>query len=166
MTGEQFLNSIRNLDYEITALDHTRTRLEEQRQDILDRAMSNAALTGVCVQHSAGSKTEALGVQLADLITPGEAARRIERLQARVNRKIDELVDRKERALAVVERMQSPKCKTLILQRYLNNLKWATIADLMGYNEHYVRVDLKREAVAEFSAIFESPTKNYLEFYK
>jgi len=166
MTGEQFLNSIRHLDYEITALDHTRTRLEGQRQDILDRAMSNAALTGVCVQHGARSKTEALGVQLADMITPGEAARRIERLQARVNRKIDELVDRKERALTVVERMQSPRCKTLILQRYLNNLKWTTIADLMGYNEHYVRVDLKREAVAEFSAIFERPTENYLSFRK
>jgi hypothetical protein len=38
MTAEQFLNSIRGLDCEITALDHTRTRLMDQRQDILDRA--------------------------------------------------------------------------------------------------------------------------------
>jgi len=165
MTGDQFLNSIRNLDYEIKALDTTRVRLEDQRQSILDRAYPTSGI-GVRVQHGVESKTESLGVQLADLITPEQLVTKLNRLQARVNRKIDELVDRKERALAVVERMQSPKCKTLILQRYLNNLKWATIADLMGYNEHYVRVDLKREAVAEFSAIFESPTKNYLSFRK
>ena len=147
MTGEQFLNSLRNLDYEITALDHTRTRLEEQRQDILDRAMSNAALTGVCVQHSAGSKTEALGVQLADMITPGELVRKLNRLQDRVNKRIDTLVDKKEQAQAVIERIPDARYRALLTFRYINNLKWSSVADLMGYTINWVVNDLKPRAI-------------------
>ncbi len=147
MTGEQFLNSIRNLDYEITALDHTRTRLEGQRQDILDRAMSNAALTGVCVQHSAGSKTEALGVQLADLITPEQLVTKLNRLQARVNKRIDTLVDKKEQAQAVIERIPDARYRALLTLRYINNLKWSSVADLMGYTINWVVNDLKPRAI-------------------
>ena len=147
MTGEQFLNSIRNLDYEITALDHTRTRLEGQRQDILDRAMSNAALTGVCVQHSAGSKTEALGVQLADMITPEELVRKLNRLQDRVNKRIDTLVDKKEQAQAVIERIPDARYRALLTYRYINNLKWSSVADLMGYTINWVVNDLKPRAI-------------------
>jgi len=147
MTGEQFLNSIRNLDYEITALDHTRTRLEGQRQDILDRAMSNAALTGVCVQHSAGSKTEALGVQLADLITPEQLVTKLNRLQARVNKRIDTLVNKKEQAQAVIERIPDARYRALLTLRYINNLKWSSVADLMGYTINWVVNDLKPRAI-------------------
>ena len=147
MTGEQFLNSIRNLDYEITALDHTRTRLMDQRQDILDRAMSNAALTGVCVQHSAGSKTEALGVQLADLITPEQLVTKLNRLQARVNKRIDTLVDKKEQAQAVIERIPDARYRALLTYRYINNLKWSSVADLMGYTINWVVNDLKPRAI-------------------
>ena len=147
MTGEQFLNSIRNLDYEITALDHTRTRLEGQRQDILDRAMSNAALTGVCVQHSAGSKTETLGVQLADMITPEELVRKLNRLQDRVNKRIDTLVDKKEQAQVVIERIPDARYRALLTYRYINNLKWSSVADLMGYTINWVVNDLKPRAI-------------------
>ena len=147
MTGEQFLNSIRNLDYEITALDHTRTRLEGQRQDILDRAMSNAALTGVCVQHSTGSKTETLGVQLADLITPEQLVTKLNRLQARVNKRIDTLVDKKEQAQAVIERIPDARYRALLTYRYINNFKWSSVADLMGYTINWVVNDLKPRAI-------------------
>lgn len=150
MTGEQFLNSIRNLDYEITALDHTRTRLMDQRQDILDRAMSNAALTGVCVQHSAGSKTETLGVQLADMITPEELVRKLNRLQDRVNKRIDTLVDKKEQAQVVIERIPDARERALLTLRYINNLKWSSVADLMGYTINWVVNDLKPRAIAAY----------------
>lgn len=155
MTGEQFLNSIRNLDYEITALDHTRTRLEGQRQDILDRAMSNAALTGVCVQHSTGSKTEALGVQLADLITPEQLVTKLNRLQARVNRKIDELVDRKRLAVEIIGQVEDARYKAVLTHRYINSLKWATIADLMGYTQNWVEARLKAQAMEAFCEAYQ-----------
>lgn len=155
MTGEQFLNSIRNLDYEITALDHTRTRLEGQRQDILDRAMSNAALTGVCVQHSAGSKTESLGVQLADLITPEKLVTKLNRLQARVNRKIDELVDHKRQAVEIIGEVEDPRYKAVLTYRYINSLKWATIADLMGYTQNWVEARLKVQAMEAFCEAYQ-----------
>jgi len=147
MTAEDFLNSIRHLDYEITALDHTRTRLMDQRQDILDRAMSNAALTGVCVQHSAGSKTETLGVQLADMITPEELVRKLNRLQDRVNKRIDTLVDKKEQAQVVIERISDARYRALLTYRYINNLKWSSVADLMGYTINWVVNDLKPRAI-------------------
>ena len=147
MTAEDFLNSIRHLDYEITALDHTRTRLMDQRQDILDRAMSNAALTGVCVQHSAGSKTETLGVQLADMITPEELVRKLNRLQDRVNKRIDTLVDKKEQAQVVIERISDARYRALLTLRYINNLKWSSVADLMGYTINWVVNDLKPRAI-------------------
>jgi len=147
MTAEDFLNSIRHLDYEITALDHTRTRLEGQRQDILDRAMSNAALTGVCVQHSTGSKTETLGVQLADMITPEELVRKLNRLQDRVNKRIDTLVDKKTRAQIIIERIPDARYRALLTLRYINNLKWSSVADLMGYTINWVVNDLKPRAI-------------------
>jgi len=147
MTAEDFLNSIRHLDNEIKALDHTRTRLMDQRQDILDRAMSNAALTGVCVQHSAGSKTETLGVQLADMITPEELVRKLNRLQDRVNKRIDTLVDKKEQAQVVIERISDARYRALLTYRYINNLKWSSVADLMGYTINWVVNDLKPRAI-------------------
>lgn len=52
LPGERFLESIRNLDLEITALDHERVRLSNCRQDILDKARSlSGPLDGVRVQH-------------------------------------------------------------------------------------------------------------------
>lgn len=157
MTGEQLLNSLRYLDYEITALDTQRVKLSDARQDILDRAEClNAPLNGVNVQHSIGSKTESIGIQLADLDDVVERAKRVNALQARVNRKIDDLVDKKQIALDIIEQIECGKCKALLINRFVNNLKWPTIADMMGYNEHYVRVDLRWEAVGKFCAIYES----------
>lgn len=160
MTGEQFLNSIRFLDNEIAALDYERVRVMDRRQELLDAAESWGGLSGVVVQHAPGSKTESLGLQLAALITPEQVAAKINAYQERINRKIDKLVGRKQRAMDAIDRIPEARYRTLLTLRYIGNYKWPTIADLMGYNEHYVRVDLKREAVAEFSVIFESPTKN------
>lgn len=157
MTGEQLLNSLRYLEYEIKALDTQRVKLSDCRQDILDRAEClNAPLTGVNVQHPIGSKTETLGIQLADLDDIVERTKRVNALQAKVNSKIDELVDRKQIALDIIEKVECGKCRALLINRFVNNLKWPTVADVMGYNEHYVRVDLRGEAVGKFCAIYES----------
>lgn len=146
MTGEQFLNSIRYLDHEINALDAQRVQLNDQRLDILDRAYPGAGL-GAKVQHSVGSRTEALGVQLADLRTPEEVCRRVEQLQHQVNKKIDELVDRKRMALEVIERIPDARHRALLIHRFINNYKWSTVADLMGYTQDWVEMRLKREAI-------------------
>lgn len=158
MTGEQFLNSLRNLDYEITALDTQRVRLNDQRQDILDRAYGTGAVTGVCVQNGVGSKTESLGVQLADLQTPEQVARRIGQLQQRVNRKIDELVERKQKALDIISRIDDARYKSLLTNRYINNLKWCTIADMMSYTENWVKTTLKGQAIAAFERAMKTTT--------
>ncbi len=150
MSGEQFLNSIRHLDNEINALDLERCRWMDRRQDLLDSAESHSAITGVVVQHAVSSRTESIGIQLASLTTPEEVVQRINRYQERINRKIDKLVDRKQEALDVIERIPSTTHRALLLYRYINCLKWETIADLMGYEHGYVRDDLRVAALEAF----------------
>lgn len=150
MTGEQFLNSIRHLDNEINALDLERCRWMDRRQDLLDSAERHGGLTGVVVQHAVGSRTESIGIQLADMITPEQVAERINRYQERIIRKIDKLVDRKEKAMYIIDRIECTAHRTLLLYRYITGLQWATIADLMCYEPGYVRDDLKLAALAAF----------------
>lgn len=145
--AEQFLNSLRHLDYEVTALETTHSRLMDQRQDILDRANSTAALNGVCVQHPLQNKTESLGLELAGLPTPAELVTKLNRLQARINGRIDTLVDKKARAQIIIERIPDARYRALLTYRYINNLKWSSVADLMGYTIGWVVNDLKIEAI-------------------
>jgi hypothetical protein len=150
MTGEQFLNSIRYLDNEINALDYERVRVMDQRQALLDAAQTWGGLTGVCVQHSPGSRTESIGIQLASLITPEAVARKINQYQERLNKKIDKLVDMKNKALTTIDKIHDAKYRALLSLRYIDCFKWATIAEIMKYNEHYVRIDLLKLAIPAF----------------
>lgn len=160
MTGEQFLNSIRYLDCEINALDYERVRVMDQRQALLDAAESWGGLNGVVVQHSISSKTESIGIALASIITPEQVARKINGYQERINRKIDRLVNKKHKALSTIEKMSVTAHRALIMYRYINCLQWSTIADLMGYEQGYVRDDLKLQAIREFENVWEKqPTK-------
>jgi len=155
MSGEQFLNSIRHLDIEINALDHERVRMMDMRQELLDAAYPSTGLAGVCVQTTPGSKTESIGIQLASLITPQQVAERINRYQERINRAIDRLVERKERALSLIDQMEDGTHRTLITLRYLCGYRWDTVADLMCYDPSYVRDDLKQAAITAFETEWE-----------
>ena len=147
MTTEKYLNSLRHLDYEITSLMTTHSRLMDQRQDILDRAYATAEISAVCVQHTPQNKTEALGLELAGLPAPEELVTKLNRLQARINGRIDTLVDKKEQAQAVIERIPDARERALLTYRYINNLKWSSVADLMGYTINWVVNDLKPRAI-------------------
>ena len=159
MTGEQFLNSIRYLDNEIDALDHERVRLSSQRQDILDKAENLASpLNGVRVQQGLSNRTEALGLELASAPDVTSLVRRLNSYQQRINRKIDELVDRKQKALDVIEDIPDARYRTLLTLRFLSNLQWSTIADMMGYTDAYVRLSLKDESISEFERFLKQPS--------
>ena len=155
MTGEQFLNSIRYLDNEINALDYERVRVMDQRQALLDAAQTWGGLTGVCVQHSPGSRTESIGIALASLITPEQVASKINAYQERLNRKIDALVDKKNRAMTTIDKIPDAKYRALLTYRFIDCFKWTTIAELMRYNEHYVRIDLLKLAIPAFESVWE-----------
>ncbi|MHC1785448.1 MAG: hypothetical protein AB9880_00040 [Christensenellales bacterium] len=145
------MNSIRGLDLEISAMDHERCRLADRRRDLLEKAESlGAGLTGVCVQHSVGSRTESLGVQLADTMSVEEVCRKLGDYQEKVNRRIDELIDRKTRAKIIIERIPDARYRAVLIHRYISNLKWSTIADIMGHAQNWVEIDLKRKAVEAF----------------
>lgn len=160
MTGEQFLNSMRHLDSEINALDIARVRLADQRQDILDRAENlGTHLTGICVQQSRTSKTETLGIELASLPPIESLVKKLNAFQTRINSTIDALVDRKREAIATIDRIAEPRCKALLVYRYIDGLKWSTIADLMGYAEGHARGPLKDEAIAAFERVWQPDEK-------
>jgi hypothetical protein len=152
LTGEQFLNSIRYLDNEINALDYERVRIMDQRQALLDAAQTWGGLNGVCVQHMPSSKTESIGVALASLPTPESVAQKINAYQAKLNKKIDILVDRKMRAVETISRVDDVQCRTLLTMRYIENLKWSSIADLMKYSLNWIMNDLKNRAIKAFEA--------------
>ena len=157
MTAEQFLNSIRGLDCEITALDNERVRIAERRRDLLDQAENiGAALSGVSVRHGVSSKTENIGIQLADL--PADITRRLNEYQRRINSMIDLLVDRKQIALDAIGQIEDARCRALLTLRYINGYKWVTIADMMKYTENWIKVDLKQQAIAEFERYMKTTT--------
>ncbi len=155
MTAEQFLNSIRGLDCEITALDNERVRIAERRRDLLEQAENiGAALPRVNVKHGVSSRTEDIGIQLADL--PADITRRLNEYQRRINSIIDLLVDRKQIALDVIEQIEDARYRALLTLRYINGYKWVTIGDLMGYTDTYLRDDLKIQAIAAFTALWQN----------
>ena len=157
MTAEQFLNSIRGLDCEITALDNERVRIAERRRDLLEKAENiGAALSGVSVRHGVSSKTENIGIQLADL--PADITRRLNEYQRRINSMIDLLVDRKQIALDAIGQIEDARCRALLTLRYINGYKWVTIADMMKYTENWIKVDLKQQAIAEFERYMKTTT--------
>jgi len=157
MTAEQFLNSIRGLDCEITALDNERVRIAERRRDLLEKAENiGAALSGVSVRHGVSSKTENIGIQLADL--PVDITRRLNEYQRRINSMIDLLVDRKQIALDAIGQIEDARCRALLTLRYINGYKWVTIADMMKYTENWIKVDLKQQAIAEFERYMKTTT--------
>ena len=149
MTTEQFLNSLRFIDNEIQALNLERSRISDQRQSILDLAESWGGLSGVCVQNTPGSKTESLGIRLA-LVDDDLATQRAKQYAERIRRKWAELLDRKLTALLVIERIPDARHRALLMHRYINNLQWSTVADLMGYNEHYIRLELRKFAIEAY----------------
>ena len=149
MTTEQFLNSLRFIDNEIQALNLERARISDQRQSILDLAESWGGLSGVCVQSTPGSKTESLGIRLA-LVDDEFAMKRAQQYAERIRRKWAELLDRKLTAMQIIENIQDAKYRTLITLRYLNNLKWSSVADMMGYTEDWVQFKLRRQVIDAF----------------
>ena len=150
MTTEQFLNSLRFIDNEIQALNLERTRISDQRQAILDLAQTFGGVpTGVCVQSMPGSKTESLGIRLA-LVDDDLATQKAKQYAERIRRKLAELLDRKLTALLVIEKIPDARHRALLMHRYINNLQWSTVADLMKYNEHYLRLELRKYAIEAY----------------
>lgn len=159
LSGERFLESIRHLDREIAALDHERMRLSSCRQDILDKARSLSGFPdGVRVQHGLSNRTEAIGLELASLPDVESLVRKLNAYQHRVNCRIDELVDRKQKAMDIIERIPDARYRALLVHRFLSNLRWSTIANMMGYTEAYVRLSLKDEAIGEFDRAWKQPS--------
>ena len=149
LTGERFLQSIRHLDEYINSLDVARCKLLDPRQDILDLAAPHGGM-GDRVQSGIHSKTEDLGIRLADLPVDAQRMKRLRGLAEIINKKIDELVDKKAYALRVIDSVEDNRYKMVLTQRYINGLKWSSIADIMGYAQNWVEVDLRKAAVCAY----------------
>jgi hypothetical protein len=150
MTGEQFLNSIRYLDNEINALRLECVRITDERQSILDLAETWGGLNGVCVQSGVSNKTERLGLALASLVTDEVVMEKTKAYLERVNKKCVELLTKKLEAFEVIEKIPDAKHRAVLTYRYIDNLKWESIADIMGYAQNWLEIRVKRQAIEAF----------------
>lgn len=149
--AEIFLNSIRCLDLEIDALDKARVKFSDRRQDLLDRAEAiTSNLSGVCVQSGVSNKTQSIGIALAELPTAEEYCKRLNAYQKRINDRIDELIERKQKALDIIAKIEEPRLGALLIHRYVNGLKWSTIADLMKYEQNFLQNHVRQQAIKAY----------------
>jgi hypothetical protein len=51
-----------------------------------------------------------------------------------------------------IDRIPEAQYRSLLIFRYINSLRWSTVADLMGYTQNWIESDLKRKAVEAFEA--------------
>lgn len=149
--AEIFLNSIRCLDLEIKALDAEKYSFSERRKNLFDKAENiSSNINGICVQTGTSDKTGSIGAQLASLPTPEEYCKRMNGYKSTLNRMTDELVNRKQKALDVIAKIDDPKLGALLINRYILNKKWGKIADILGMSQDWVETRLRKQAIKAY----------------
>jgi hypothetical protein len=75
------------------------------------------------------------------------------------------LVDKKRVVLELIDEIPDARLRALLELRYINNYKWATVADIMGYTLSWIEVKLRNQALSAFSDVFEkSKVKHTFNF--
>jgi len=50
----------------------------------------------------------------------------------------------------VIAKIPDAKLGALLIHRYVNNLKWATIADVMKYDQNWLQNQLRKQAIEAY----------------
>ena len=81
-----------------------------------------------------------------------ETAVNYQKLEKEISEELDQLLLLKQTLQSAIEHITEPKYRILLTLRYLNNLKWAEIAQRMNYDERWVR-RLHKPALALLSPL-------------
>lgn len=137
MTARQYLDSIRAVDGEITALRCALNRmidLCEWRASIMDTATHITPSFGDHVQGDPqSSRVESAAVRLADL-QGDEAKDAILETMRTLNCKVSDLEATRKTAREIIWKIRQRNYRNVLEYRYMQGLRWPTIADNMHYS--------------------------------
>lgn len=64
---------------------------------------------------------------------------RLKRLEKKLSRKLDELMDERDRISEYIEKVKDPTVRVILRLRHINGLKWEQIGREIGYTERQCR---------------------------
>jgi DNA-directed RNA polymerase specialized sigma subunit len=133
MTGREALEDIRRTDAEVNALLN-------YRNSLLDMLLSGYDPSRERVQEQLGSKVE-------------RSALRWMEVTEEIDRKTDQLIDKRNLVLGIIERLPDRRHREILKRRYAECQSWDKVAELCMYSRQRVW-QLHREAVEEFERVY------------
>lgn len=97
-----------------------------------------------------------------------EGIARIDELERTINIRIDELIDLKQTAFNMIKRIPDLDQQNILIARYIQNMKWDSIADKMDheirwvYKTHGIQALLRAQMISDFNKYSE---KGYAPIY-
>jgi DNA-directed RNA polymerase specialized sigma subunit len=119
MNTEELLITVRNIDLQIDSKLAQVARLRELAEKITVTLSTQPKGTTI------GKKTE-------------ECVLKIWELERSINADIDKLIDMKDTAKMLIDQIPDERYRLVLEYRYLKGMKWAKIAEKMGYDKRYL----------------------------
>lgn len=145
MTAKEYLNRVRSIEAE---LRNKESRLAKFRQDIL---------TLQSIDYGKDRVDGGVSMDMADKIA------KIETLEQQVNDEWDELIYKREEAAQLIEQLENPKYKGVLIERYINCKSWEKIAVELNYSWKGM-FKVHGQALKEFERVHSSTLK-YIEVH-
>jgi DNA-directed RNA polymerase specialized sigma subunit len=137
MDAKQFLRQIRQLDQEINS------KLEEvEKLRSLAEKMTSTLSHDNVSQSGCGDRVSEVVAKIVDL-------------DREITRSVDRMIDLKDKAIRLINQLDEPNHRLVLILRYINGYTWEQIAVKMGYVFQWVHV-LHGRALREFAKLHKS----------
>lgn len=133
--AEEYLNTIRRLDARLRVKEHERKRLEDDTCSLSAIDYSNS--------HVAGGKP----LDISDKIA------RLDDIIRRANEEWDAFIDRRAEAASLIEQIEDPDQRDVLMGYYVWCFGWADVMADIGVGKTKL-FELKRDAMAQFEVIY------------
>ena len=137
MNAKEYLESIKNIDYEIDSLEKERERLIHSLEGSPD--LSSEKVTS----SPAGSYDDKV-IKVVE---------KRSKLEYKINNKVDDLCDRKEEAMDMIDELDNRWHRIILRRRYINGESLTSITEDLPYVYKSVG-RLQEEAIEEFKKIY------------
>lgn len=134
--AEEYLNTIRRLDARLRVKEHERKRLEDDICSLSAIDYSNS--------HVAGGKP----LDISDKIA------RLDDIIRRANEEWDAYIDRRAEAASLIEQIEDPDQRDVLMGYYVWCFGWADVMADIGVGKTKL-FELKRDAMSHFEVIYE-----------
>ena len=132
MTAKEYLLSIKQLERAI--------RLKkEEIEELRTLATSITVKTGEEPVQTSGTSDKV-----------GNIVAKIVDLQRELEDSVIVFLNKREECIAILDKMQDIDEYEVLYRRYMQDMKWEEVANVMGYTSEYVRGTLHMNAIANF----------------